>query len=131
MAGEKGKGGIRHQAIQRLLADYFRRQGMVAIIEAFIGKNVDIMVSDNDKTIAVEIQLSSKHYFQITKDYELGCDEVWIICESKTILKNIQKKVKKTLNGTLFNKTKFHLVEDFIPLKNNKKTGITRKKNTE
>ncbi len=121
MVREKGKGRLRHQELQKLLADYFMSQGKIAVVEAFIGKNVDILVNDIDKTIAVEIQLSPKHCLQIKEDFRLGCDEVWIVCESNNILNNIKNKVQHELDKTLYRKTKFHLIEDFLPHKNNKK----------
>jgi len=61
MDREEGKGSLKHREYQRSLSDYFRKQGMVAVIEAFIGKNVDILVMDYAKTIAIEIQLTPKH----------------------------------------------------------------------
>lgn len=122
MVREKGKGGLKHQELQKLLADYFIRQGKIAVVEAFIGKNVDILLNDADKTIAVEIQLSPKHYRQIKEDFRLGCDEVWIFCESAKVLNNIESKVQHELDKTLYRKTKFHLIKDFLPHKNKKTT---------
>ena len=63
--GEKGKGGLRHRQIQQILAEHFRKQGKMAIIEAYIGRNVDILVSDSNKIIAIEIQLSAKHCLHV------------------------------------------------------------------
>ncbi len=115
MAKEKGKGGLKHRRLQRLIADYFINQGKVATIEAYIGKNVDVLINDRNKTIAIEIQLSPKHCLQIKKDFELGCDEVWIVCDSSIVLNNIKNQVKNYLDNTLFEKTKFYLIEDFLP----------------
>jgi len=98
MVREKGKGGLRHRAIQKFLADCFRKKGKVAVIEAFIGKNVDVLISDGDKTIAVEIQLTPKHCLQVKEDYELGCDEVWMVCESVRVLSNIKNKLRHELD---------------------------------
>lgn len=128
MAKEKGKGSLKHRKLQKLLADYFINQGKIATVEAYIGKNVDILVNDADKTFAVEIQLTSKHCLQIKKDYELGCDEVWFICESTKVLNNIKRKIKTNLDKTLFEKTRFYLIEDFLPHTRIKTTGITRNK---
>src|SRR3989337_3807165 len=128
MAREEGKGSLKHREYQRCLSDYFRKQGMVAVIEAFIGKNVDILVIDTAKTIAVEIQLTPKHCLQIDKDYELGCDEVWIVCESENVFDNIKRKTKEELCKSLFDKTKFYLIKDFLPYKNNNNNRITRNK---
>ncbi|MDQ1275230.1 MAG: ATP-binding protein [Euryarchaeota archaeon] len=115
MAGAKGKGGLKHQKYQKILADYFRNQGKVAVIEAFIGKNVDVLICDNDKTVAVEIQLTSTHCLQIVNDYDLGIDEVWIVCESARILNNIKSMVQDRLNKALFERTKFYLINELIP----------------
>jgi len=120
MVREKGKGGLRHQEFQRHLADYFISQGKIAVVEAFIGKNVDILLNDADKTIAVEIQLSPKHCLQVKEDFRLGCDEVWIVCESTNILSNIKSKLRHELDKTLYRKTRFYLIEHFLPHKNKK-----------
>ena len=129
MAKAKGKGSIKHQSEQRDLANYFRKQGKFAVVEAFIGKNVDILVYDSTKTIAVEIQLTPQHCLENTReDFRLGCDEVWIVCTSTKVLNNIKNKVQPHLNITLRNKTKFYLIEDFIPHSKNKNTNITRNK---
>lgn len=128
MVREKGKGGLRHQELQKLLADHFMEQGKISVVEAFIGKNVDILVNDADKTIAVEIQLSPKHCLQIKEDFNLGCDEVWIVCESSNVLDNIKNKVQHELDKTLYRKTKFYLITDFLPYENNKNNRIRRNK---
>ena len=128
MDREEGKGSLKHREFQRLLADYFRNQGMVTVIEAFIGKNVDILVIDAGKTIAIEIQLTPKHCLQIEKDYELGCDKVWVVCESDKVSDNIEMKTRDELSKSLFDKTKFFLIKDFLPQKNNKNNTITENK---
>ena len=115
MAGEKGKGGLRHRQIQQALAEHFRKQGKIAVIEAYIGRNVDILVSSNNKIIAIEIQLSTKHYQQIKENYLLGCNEVWVFCETEKTLNRIKLYLKETLSSSLFSKTRFYLIKDFIP----------------
>lgn len=111
MAGEKGKGGIRHRQIQQLLAEHYRKQGMIAIIEAYIGRNVDLLLIQGRKIIAVEIQLSTKHYQQVKEDYQLGCNEVKVFCESENILHTVRKHLKEILSNTLFSKTRFYLIK--------------------
>ncbi len=128
MAKEKGKGSLKHKRSQRLLADYFINQGKIATIEAYIGKNVDVLINDKDKTIAIEIQLSPKHCLQIKKDFDLGCDEVWIVCDSAIVLNNIKNQVKNFLDNTLFEKTKFYLLNTFFPNTHNNNNRITRNK---
>ncbi len=131
MDREEGKGSLKHREYQRLLADYFRNQGMVTVIEAFIGKNVDVLVIDAGKTIAMEIQLTPKHCLQIEKDYELGCDEVWVLCESDKVLEVIEIKTREELAKSLFDKTKFCLIRDLLPTRKNRNNKITRNKITE
>lgn len=129
MVKTKGKGGLSHQNLQQCLARHFRAQGKLAVVEAFIGKNVDILVYDSKKTIAVEIQITPQHCLEnIKEDFRLGCDEVWILCTSTEVLNNIKNKAQQHLDNTLWNKTKFYLVEDFIPHPNNNNTNITRNK---
>ena len=113
MAGEKGKGGLRHRQIQQSLAEHFRNLGKIAIIEAYIGRNVDILVRDGNKVIAIEIQLSTKHCLQVISDYNLGCDEVWIVCESAKILDNVKIQLRNKLTNVLFSKTRFYHIKDF------------------
>lgn len=114
MAEQKGKGGLRHQEIQKIITDYFRAQGKVAVIEGFIGKNVDVLVFDNEKTVAIEIQLCTTHCLQVKKDLELGCDAVWIVCESAKVIENIKSIFISKLNPELLKKIEFKLSEDFI-----------------
>jgi competence CoiA-like predicted nuclease len=128
MVREKGKGSLKHKRLQKYLAEYFIKQGMIATVEPYIGKNVDVLVHDLDKTIAIEIQLSSKHCLQIEKDFQLGCDEVWFVCESSNILNNIKNKIKSNLGKLLFDKTRFYLIQDFFPHPNNNTNRITRNK---
>jgi hypothetical protein len=127
MAKAKGKGSLDHQNLQQRLAEYFRAQGKLAVIEAFIGRNTDILVYDSTKTIAIEIQLSLQHCLEnIKEDFRLGCNEVWIICISNKVLNNIKNKVHPCLETSLWNKTKFFLTEEIIPRADNNK--ITRNK---
>lgn len=128
MAKAKGKGSLNHQNLQQRLAQYFRSQGKLAIIEAFIGRNTDILVYDSTKTIAIEIQLTIQHCLEnLRENFRLGCDEVWIVCTSTKVLNNIKNKVHPYLGTTLWNKTKFYLIEDFIPHADNN-NNITRNK---
>ncbi len=114
MVTQKGKGGIKHQMLQETIAEYFRKQGKFAQIEANIGKNIDVLVIDNDKTIGIEVQLSTKHCLQVTEDFKLGCDEVWIVCENEKLLRNIMNILQKNLASELFARTKFRVADDFI-----------------
>jgi len=131
MDREEGKGSLKHREYQRLLAEYFRNQGMVTVIEAFIGKNVDVLIIDAGKTIAIEIQLTPKHCLQIEKDYELGCDEVWVVCESNGILENIESKTREELAKSLFDKTKFCLMRELLPPSNSENKRISHNGITE
>jgi len=131
MAREKGKGSLKHKRLQRNIANYFIKQGKVATVEPYIGKNIDVLVHDLNKTIAIEIQLSSKHCLQIEKDYLLGCDEVWFVCDSYSVVNNIRSKIKTNLDKTLFDKTRFYLIQDFFPTSDNKNNRITRNKVSE
>ena len=117
MAKIKGKGSLRHQRLQRNLAHGLIMQGKNAVIEAFIGKNVDILVNDSGKIIAIEIQLSTQHCLQnIIRDIRFGCDEVWIACISERVLENIKIKIKQHLDNSLLNKKiKFYLIKDLFP----------------
>jgi hypothetical protein len=126
MDREEGKGSLKHRTYQRLLADCFRRKAILTEIEGFIGKNVDVLVIDAGKTIAIEIQLTPKHCLQIEKDYELGCDEVWVVCESDKVSEKIKMKIRNELSKSLFEKTKFYLIKDFLPQKNNKNNRMKR-----
>jgi len=128
MVKAKGKGSLNHQNLQKDLAEYFRSQGKIAIVEAFIGRNTDILVYDSTKTIAIEIQLTIQHCLEnIKEDFLLGCNEVWIVCISTKVLNNIKNKVHPYLSTTLWNKTKFYLTEDIIPRADNN-NNITRNK---
>jgi hypothetical protein len=128
MAKAKGKGNLSHQNLQKDLAEYFRSQGKLAVIEAFIGRNADVLVYASTKTIAIEIQLTPQHCLENIKgDFRLGCDYVWIVCISNNVLNNIKNKVHPYLETSLWNKTKFYLTEDIIPRANNN-NNITRNK---
>lgn len=132
MAKTKGKGGLDHQNLQQRLARHFMAEGKLAVVEAFIGKNVDILVYDSTKTIAVEIQVTPQHSLEnIKADLRLGCNEVWIISTSIKVLNTIKNKVQPHLNDTLRNRVRFYLIEDFIPHTDNNNTNITRNKITE
>lgn len=131
MAKAKGKGSLSHQNLQKDLAEYFRSQGKLAIVEAFIGRNTDILVYDSTKTIAIEIQLTLQHCLEnIKEDFRLGCNEVWVVCISSKVLNSIRNKVHLCLETSLWNKTRFYLTEDIIPYADNK-NNITRNKITE
>jgi len=131
MAREKGKGSLKHKRLQHNIANYFIKQGKVATVEPYIGKNIDVLVHDLNKSIAIEIQLSSKHCLQIEKDFQLGCDEVWFVCDSSSVLNNIRNKIKTNLEKYLFDKTRFYLIQDFFPHAHNKNNRITRNKVSE
>ncbi len=108
-----------HKRLQEIVRDYYRQKGWIAIIEAFVnGKKIDVL-SQNIKTkytIANEIQLSPQHFLEnIQLDFKAGCSEVKIICADKTVLEKIRKKTSQELNKELFGKTKFQLIEEFIP----------------
>jgi len=116
MAKTKGKGSLRHQRLQKNLAHGLIMQGKNAVIEAFIGKNVDILFYDSGKIIAIEIQLTTQHCLQnIIRDVQFGCDEVWIACISARVLEKIKIKIKQHLDKSLLDKTKLYLIEDLFP----------------
>ena len=107
-----------HKKLQKIVRDYYRQQGWIAIIEAFVrGKKIDVL-SQNVKTkytIANEIQLSPQHFLEnIHLDVRAGCDEVKIICIDKTVLEKIRKKTFQALDEKLLEKIKFQLIEEFI-----------------
>jgi len=128
MAREKGKGGLMHRSLQKRFASYFIKQGKVAVIEPYIGRNTDVLIFDADKTICLEIQFSEKNCLQVKNNFELGCTETWVICESPNILNNIRNKIKTNLEKTLFEKTKFYLIKDFFPRANKNNSRISRNK---
>ena len=109
-----------HKKLQEIVRDYYRQKGWIAIIEGFVrGKKIDVL-SQNIKTkytIANEIQLSAQHFLEnIRLDFnKAGCDEVKIICADKTVLEKIRKKTSQELNKELLERTKFQLIEEFIP----------------
>jgi hypothetical protein len=115
MAEQKGKGGIKHQILQKKIADHFRKQGNFAEIEAYIGKNIDVLVIDNDKTIGIEVQLSAKHCIQVIEDFKLGCDEVWIVYRSQKVLEEIKNILMKSLLITEYQKIRFCHQSEFKP----------------
>lgn len=107
-----------HKQLQEIVRDYYRKKGWIAIIEHYVeGKKIDVLAQDikSKYTIANEIQLSPKHFIEnVLLDSKTGCDEISIISNDKTILEQM-KKASKTLDASLLQNIKFHLIEEFIP----------------
>lgn len=117
---------INHKEAQKTVRDYYLSLGCIAIIEHYInGKKIDVLVQDirTKHTLANEIQLTSKHFLEnIQLDFKAGCNEVTIICVDYSILEEIKRKAKTSLDKNLLNKTRFQHIEEFIPHSRNRNT---------
>ena len=114
-----------HKESQEIVKTYYRQKGWIAIIEHYIaGKKIDVLSQEikTKYTIANEIQISPEHSLEnIDLDFRAGCDEVIIICIDQKVLEQIKKKTSQNLTKDFLEKTKFQLIDEFIPLKNNNK----------
>ena len=92
-----GKGGFVHRLHQHRLKKVFENQSYNVKIEEYKnGKNADLGLSKGNKSIAVEIAMSSQgEISNIEKDLAAGWNEVWTLCHSESILKAIQKELPK------------------------------------
>ncbi len=108
-----------HSELQDTARDHFQAIGWIAIKEYCVrGKKVDVLVQSRASkyTIAVEVQLTPKHYKEnILSDLKVGCDEVWIISISKKVSDQIEIKASEELDKELFRKVRFLTKEDLIP----------------
>lgn len=108
-----------HKDSQKTVRDYFRRIGWIAITEYCVnGKKVDVLAQniETKKTIAFEIQLTSKHFLENIKlDLKAGCNEVVIVCLDVSTLEEIRKKSQTSLDKNLLGKIRFQHIEEFIP----------------
>ena len=114
MAKQPGKGGLTHRQYQHKLAEQLRAQDIPAFIEAYVGKNIDVLAIDSGTVIGVEIQRSPKHCLQVKSDLELGCDEVWVVCENKKVLDKIIEKLKGSLSKSIMERISFYLIEELL-----------------
>jgi hypothetical protein len=117
-----------HKKLQERVRNYYREKGYVAVIEHCVkGKKIDVLAQHikSKRTIANEIQLSSKHFLEnIMLDFKIGCDEVKIITTDKRVLNQIKERASKKLDKSLLKRTKFQLIEEFVPhlsYRNNRK----------
>jgi len=108
-----------HKEAQKTIMDYYLSIGWIAIIEHYIkGKKIDVLAQNikTKHTIANEIQLASRHFLEnIQLDFNVGCDEVAIICIDDSTLEEIKRKAQASLDKNLFGKTRFQHIEEFIP----------------
>ena len=90
-----GKGGFIHRLHQHRLKKVFENQEYKVKIEEYKnGKNADLGLTKDNKSIAVEIAMSSQgEISNIEKDLAAGWNEVWTLCNSESILKVIQKEL--------------------------------------
>ena len=110
---------IKHRQLQELVKNYYKELGWFATEEHSVnGKRKDVL-AQNIKTkyaVANEIELSPRHCLEnIRRDFKVGCNEVIIICENKTTLKEIKKKTKIYLDEYLLSKVRFRLINELIP----------------
>lgn len=113
-----------HKESQKAIRDYYIGIGWIAFIEHYIrGKKIDVLAQDikTKRTVANEIQLTARHFLEnIHLDFKVGCDEVIIICTDNTTLEEVKRKAHISLDKILLGKTRFQLMQDFIPHLNNK-----------
>ena len=91
-----GKGGFVHRLHQHRLKKVFESQGYKVKIEEYKnGKNVDLGLNKGNKSIAVEIAMSSQgEISNIEKDIAAGWREVWTLCCSEKVLAGINLELK-------------------------------------
>jgi uncharacterized protein DUF87 len=90
-----GKGGFLHRFHQHRLKAVFEKHGYKVIIEECKnGKCADLgLIDKSGKTIAVEIAMSPQgEISNIDKDLVAGWQEVWTLCKTDRILKDILDK---------------------------------------
>ena len=87
------KGGQEHTRAQELIQSYFRKAGMIAVSEGYVGKHVDVLVYDPStrEVIAIEYQTTGANVLRnILTDIQAGCHKVVIVSSSPIILQRIQ-----------------------------------------
>lgn len=112
------KGGPEHTGAQQLLASYFRRAGMVAVLEGYVGKHVDVLVYDppTRQVIGVEYQTTGANVLRnILTDLQAGCHKVIVVSSSPIILQRIQWMAVRALSAKLYAMVEFRLLKDFVP----------------
>lgn len=112
-----------HKEAQKTIRNYYISIGWIAIIEHYIkGKKIDVLAQNikTKRTIANEIQLTSKHFLEnIQLDFKAGCEEVAIICIDNSTLEEIKRKAQTNLDKNLLGKLRIKHIEEFIPHLNN------------
>ena len=89
-----GKGGFEHRLHQRRLANVFEAQGYTTIAEEYRnGKNIDLGLSKDGQSIAVEIIISPQNAVEnIEKDIAAGWKTIWLLCNTSTILDGVKRE---------------------------------------
>lgn len=113
------KGGLEHTRAQELIRDHFRKSGMVAVTEGYIGKHVDVLIYDpsTKEVTAIEYQTTGANVLRnILTDFQAGCHKVVIVSSGPILLERIQWMAARALNAKLYAMLEFRLLGDFVPL---------------
>ena len=112
------KGGPEHTRAQELIQNYFRKAGMVAVSEGYVGKHVDVLAYNPStrEIIAIEYQRTGANVLRnILTDFQAGCHKVIVVTSSPVVLQRIQWMAVRALDAKLYAKLEFQLLSDFVP----------------
>jgi len=125
-----GKGGFEHVLWQNRFDKYFEEQGFQTKIEEYKnGKGVDVGLSRNGDSIALEVEMSSQGAVSnIIKDFEAGWSQIWVACQNRQIQKEIQAQWEDKKSLVPGAQVQFYLVSELLADSNGKPKGKNENK---
>lgn len=117
----KGKGGVLHKYIQAQMAEIFRQQGKVVLVEAtFGGKALDLVVCELENpgcVLGVEIHLNKRWALlldQVVRDLKCGVSQVMVLVPAKNLVA-CTCFIKTRLVPAEAARIQIYSIKDFIP----------------
>lgn len=88
--------GVEHRYWKEKIADYYRKKGCKVTIEEPVNGYADIVVENEGKRIAIEIETgNSDALFNIRKDFKAGFDMVLSVSVNSVVLDRIKRQAKE------------------------------------
>ena len=113
----KGRGGVRHLYYQRELLGWYKSRGYTTEIEATIGGTcLDLLVILKDGSrLGIELALSEQYEdVHALKALGAGIERLLFVCESKTVMEKVQRKVEAAMQNQNGLKPGFKLISDYL-----------------
>jgi hypothetical protein len=88
--------GIEHRFWKHKIANYYRKKGYEVHIEEPVNGNVDVLVINGDKKIAVEVETGKSDVIRnIEKCLKAGIDEIVIVAVTSHVKERIERDLRK------------------------------------